>query len=116
MDLPQPTIPHRTADHSAGRVARRTEVAAPPSHHNHQLKTLLRQARRYFVDMLYNNKLNIKRSNVEQYTRQTVHRAYSTNQHRPRHVRYNEYNGESSFRKGNTKIKTWLNGNMEMST
>ena len=61
MDLPQPTIPHRTADQSAGRVARRTEVAAPPSHHNHQLKTLLRQARRYFVDMLYNNKLNIKK-------------------------------------------------------
>ena len=44
MDLPQANLPHRTTDWTAGRVARRTEVAAPPNP-NSNLRTLLRSAK-----------------------------------------------------------------------
>lgn len=73
MDLPQPSIPHQMADSGAGRVARRTEVRAPSQ--NRELATLLRQARR---------------SNIQQYHRDTLRRAYST-QNR---IKYGEYNDE----------------------
>lgn len=43
MDLPQAQIPHRTTDNSAGRVARRTEVAVPDA--NQGIRTLLRSVR-----------------------------------------------------------------------
>ena len=124
MDLPQVPIPHRTADQGAGRVARRTEVAVPEQ--NLQLKTLLREARRWvlWLEKRSNSRLpffqinlrfwhfivsgtnyNWSRSNVQQYQRRTIHRAYST-QSRPRQVRYGEYNGPlEPFRKGILIVK-----------
>lgn len=42
MEYPQPNIPHRTADGSAGHVARRTEVKAPESASRSEFRTVLR--------------------------------------------------------------------------
>ena len=42
MEYPQPNIPHRTADGSAGHVARRTEVKAPESTSRSEFRTVLR--------------------------------------------------------------------------
>ena len=42
MEYPQPNIPHRTADVSAGHVARRTEVKAPENPTRSEFRTVLR--------------------------------------------------------------------------
>ena len=42
MEYPQPNIPHRTADGSAGHVARRTEVKAPEPTSRSEFRTVLR--------------------------------------------------------------------------